>query len=285
VNTIILLDYSQSAMSLYFVLSKNSKVDYEIFRYELLNKIRNVNINYKTKYGKLVICCDGGNSWRKQMFPYYKAKRKKDKDESSFDWAKLFEYMNQVRDDLKNHFNFPVIHLDCAEGDDIIAAMVLTSPSQSLILSSDKDFVQLQMHKDVVQYDFINEKWVKHDDPKRYLFEHVIKGDAGDGVPNIFSDDDTFLVQGKRQKPISSKKLDEWYNSELGLSYFITEKDHIEKYNRNKKLIDLRKIPNDVVEKIMDEFLEQNNKKHDIMKYFVGKNLGNLLEKIGDFKC
>jgi len=272
-------------MSLYFQASKEGKVDYETFRYELLNKIKNVNAKYKPKYGRLVICCDGGNSWRKQMFPYYKAKRRKDKEESSFDWPTLFKYINDVRDDLKNYFNFPVIHVDDAEGDDIISTMVLTSPEKSLVMSSDKDFIQLQAYKEVDQYDFIHDKWITHDDPNKFLFDHIIKGDSSDGVPNIFSDDDTFMVKEKRQKPVSSKKLQEWYESELGLSYFITDKDHIKRYNRNKKLIDLRKIPNDVVKSIMNEFTEQKDKKNDIMKYFVGRNLGNLLEKIGDFKC
>lgn len=285
----IICDFSQIAMSTYFVLSKEGAPDIDTFRHSILNSIRLLNKEYRSVYGDIVICCDGSYSWRKKFFPYYKAKRAKrakDRKTSATDWDALFKTINHIRDEFKTYLPYVTLHINSAEADDAIATLVFSVDEKHIIISADKDFVQLQMYKDVVQYDPINEKWVRVDDPKRHLFDRLIKGDSSDGIPNIFSDDDTFMVEGKRQKRIMSKKLDEWYESDLGLSAFITEDDAIAKYNRNKKLIDLRKIPSDIVKLILEQYQNQKDevKTRNIMTYFTGRNVGNLLEKIGDFR-
>lgn len=281
----ILVDYSHVAMNKYFVLSKDSIVDFEILRYEVLDTLRRVNSQFKRQYGKMIICCDGRDSWRKEVFPYYKANRKKDRKKSKLNWELLLKNINEIRDDLKEHFNWPVIHIDHAEADDIIATLSYSSPENHIIISSDKDFAQLEIMKpDIRIHDFFNKKDINVEDPEKYLFTHIIKGDSGDGIPNIFSDDDTLITDGKRQKSVQSKMLNEWYEkkNDLGLSYFITDEEQINKYNRNKKIIDLRKIPKSITRNILNEYSNEKDKNNDVSKYFLGRNLGDLYEKIGE---
>ena len=74
-----------------------------------------------------------------------------------------------------------------------------------MVLSGDKDFIQLQKYPFVSQYNPIQKKFMSGIDPKQYILEHVIKGDRSDGIPNFLSDDDTF-VKNKRQRPLSKKE-------------------------------------------------------------------------------
>ena len=119
----------------------------------------------------------------------------------------------------------------------------------------------------------------KQEDPKQFLREQVIKSDRSDGVPNILSDDDIF-VRGERQRPINSKRLEEWKNIEnipLGSE---TKKY----YERNKKLIDLSQIPDRIEKSIINSF--NNYKVNDrslLLKYFMDKKLKSLIDKINDF--
>jgi hypothetical protein len=281
----ILVDFSHIAMHKYFAIATGNKVDFEELRYEVIDSLRRINSAFKRDYGKLIICCDGKNSWRKDIFPFYKANRKKDRKKSKINWEILIKDINEVRDDLKEYFNWPTIHLDRTEADDIIATLSYASPENHIVISSDKDFVQLEIVKDNIRiHDFFNDKNINVDDPERHLFNHIIKGDGGDGIPNIFSDDDTFLDDNKRQKSVRMKMLDEWYEKkkDLGLSYFISETDQINKYNRNRKIIDLRKIPKSITKSILEEYSNEKDKNNDVSKYFLGRNLGNLYEKVGE---
>ena len=61
-----------------------------------------------------------------------------------------------------------------------------------MILSGDKDFIQLHKYKNVTQYSPITKKFVNGIDPDEYLYEHILKGDVSDGVPNVLSVDNTF---------------------------------------------------------------------------------------------
>ena len=74
-----------------------------------------------------------------------------------------------------------------------------------LILSGDKDFIQL--HNDrIKQYNTVLNKFVgKGENPIIYIREHILKGDRSDGILNILSDDNVF-VEGRRQTPLSKKE-------------------------------------------------------------------------------
>ena len=113
----ILLDYSQIALSNIIVQKLN---DESMIRHMILNSIRMYNKRYRDEYGQMVICADGMNTWRKDYFPYYKAKRRKNRDESSQDWNEIFRILHLVRDEIKENLPYKVIHMEGVEADDII---------------------------------------------------------------------------------------------------------------------------------------------------------------------
>jgi len=201
----ILLDFSQVCLS-NILASGNKDFSVDLGGHRVLNSIRGFKSRF-SKYEELIICCDDKNYWRKKIFPYYKANRKKSRDESKLDWATIFDTLHTIKGEIKDNLPYPVLQVESAEADDIIAAMVERYNNEKImIVSGDKDFSQLQRYKNVSQYSPITKKFIKVGDPLSYLFEHVIRGDAGDGVPNILSNDDTFVV-GNRQKPLTKKRV------------------------------------------------------------------------------
>lgn len=69
----------------------NITIDENLFRHMVLNSIRSYNTKFKAEYGEMVIACDAGNNWRRDVFPYYKANRKKARQKSDVDWNTVFE--------------------------------------------------------------------------------------------------------------------------------------------------------------------------------------------------
>jgi len=260
----------------------NAKIEENMVRHMVLNSLRSYRTKFCEEYGEMVIACDNTNYWRKQMFPYYKANRKKAQEKSEMDWKAIFECMNKIRAELKEFFPYRVIDIESAEADDIIATLVKKTYCEEkvLILSGDKDFIQLHIYSEVKQYDPTRKKWINHNEPARYLQEHILKGDSGDGVPNVLSSDNCFVV-GERQKPLTQKKIDALI--ELGLE---GKFDHplARNYMRNKHLIDLNMIPENVKSNILESFSSQDNKSRDKMfNYFMANKLKNLMETIGEF--
>ena len=260
----------------------NAQLEENMVRHMVLNGLRSYKVKFGDEYGEMVIACDNTNYWRKQLFPYYKANRKKNQNSSELDWKSIFECMNKIRAEIKEYFPYRVIDIESAEADDIIATLVKNADAEDnvLILSGDKDFIQLHKYSQVKQYDPVRKKWVNHDDPERYLQEHVLKGDSGDGVPNILSSDNCFVI-GERQKPMTQKKIDALID--LGLD---GKFDHpsFNNFMRNKKLIDLSMIPEEIKTKIIESYESQTNKNRDkLINYFIANKLKNLMEHIGEF--
>lgn len=235
----------------------------------------------------MVIATDGRDNWRKKIFPYYKAHRQKSRNKRLIDWKKIYELMNTLREELKEYFPYPVIHLDETEGDDIIACLCWGGDfvtdddfDRILILSSDKDFGQLQMLCHVYQYDPIRKREIVIDKPADFLKEHIIRGDASDGIPNILSPD-SVIVSGGRQHKMTAQRFH---------SFMFSEPEHYDdepkrNYFRNEALIDLRNIPKKLIEDIKQEYLSQINKEpKKLFNYFMDKGLRNLISDIGDFK-
>jgi hypothetical protein len=260
----------------------NAQLEENMVRHMVLNSLRSYKTKFGEQYGEMIIACDNTNYWRKQLFPYYKANRKKAQEKSEMDWKAIFECMNKIRAELKEFFPYRVIDIESAEADDVIATLVKAAfPTQNiLILSGDKDFIQLHKYSQVKQYDPVRKKFITHEDPNRYLDEHVLKGDSGDGVPNVLSSDNCFVV-GDRQKPMTQKKIDDFI--QLGLDGKL---DHpvFRNYMRNKQLIDLSYVPKELSVKILESYESQNNKNRDkLMNYFMNNKLKNLMESIGEF--
>lgn len=280
----ILVDFNQVVISnLCAQLGPHitQKVDEGILRHMVLNSLRSYKQKFQEDYGDLVIACDNKNYWRKKIFPYYKASRKKAQEKSGIDWPGIFQSLDKIRAELKQNFPYRVIEVETAEADDIIGTLCMEFAEAILIMSADKDFIQLQTWDNVKQYDPIRKKWIKDGDPSLYREIHIIRGDTGDGIPNILSPDNC-LVVGDRQRPMTKKRLAEY----LKQYPLMADCDDVvqRNYNRNRQLIDLRKIPKDLQAKIREEYILQADKKRDgLMNYFMKHRLKNLLECISDF--
>ena len=261
----------------------NAKVDEGMVRHMVLNSIRMYRTKFGPDFGELVIAADNKNYWRRQLFPYYKANRKKSQAESELDWKAIFECLGKIRAELKEFFPYRVIDVESAEAADIIGSLCEefgNTNEKILILSGDKDFQQLQRFINVQQYDPVRKKKIICNDPERFLLEHIIKGDSGDGIPNILSDDNSFVI-GKRQSPVTQKKLDSLVALNLEGKY---DHPNFRNYMRNKQLIDLTQIPANVRQKILESYAEQSGKKSpNLLNYFIVNRLRNLTDSIGDF--
>jgi len=261
----------------------NTKIEESIVRHMVLNSIRMYKTKFGPEYGELIIACDNKNYWRRQVFPYYKANRKKSQAESELDWKAIFECLNKIRSELKEHFPYRIIDVDSAEADDVIGTLCQefgNTNQKILILSGDKDFQQLQRFINVTQYNPVMKKFVICNNPDMFLKEHILKGDTGDGIPNVLSDDNCFVV-GSRQKPLTSKKMSALIDLDLDNKH-----DHtvFRNYMRNKQLIDLTEIPENIKIQILESYDNQANKKSpNLLNYFIANRLRNLTESIGDF--
>ena len=262
----------------------NAQIEENMVRHMILNSLRSYKVKFGVDYGEMVIACDNTNYWRKQLFPYYKANRKKNQEKSDLDWRSIFECMNKIRQELKDYFPYRVIDIESAEADDIIATLVTEFGRELggdpiLILSGDKDFIQLHTYSNVKQYDPTRKRWITHKDPEQYLKEHVMKGDASDGVPNILSSDNCFVV-GERQRPLTAKKIEKY----MRITPNEMETSIARNYFRNAQLIDLSYVPQEIREKVMESYNEQENKdRSKLMNYFIANKLKNLTEHIGEF--
>ena len=277
----ILVDFNQVCISnIMQDIKNNSDIQEDLVRHMVLSSLLMYKQKFGKQYGELTICCDSHRSWRKEVFPFYKANRKSYRDNSDFDWKKIFNILNQIRNELKDSFPYRVIEVEGAEADDIIANFANNSKEPLLILSSDKDFIQLQKNPNVKQYSIIQKKYLNGVDPTLYLKEHIIKGDRGDGIPNILSEDDTF-VAGKRQSKIIKTRLESWIK--MDPQEFCNDK-MFRNYCRNEQLVDLNKTPSDIIDKIVDIYNNyKDNGRSKLFNYFVKHKLRNLMEHLQEF--
>ena len=283
----ILVDMNQVTLSNLMVQLGGSKnVEPDFVRHMVLNSLRSYRSKFEGEFGELVLCYDNKTNWRREYFPNYKHSRRKGRKESKLDWNNIFDTLHMIKDELTEFFPYKVLEVDNAEADDIIASVVFHVASEPknyekvLILSSDKDFIQLQKYNFVSQYSPMQKKFVNGVDPTTYIKEHILKGDRSDGVPNFLSPDNTF-VDELRQRPMSKRKIETWIDLEP--SDYCNE-EMMRNYQRNRTLIDLSYIPDDIKEKCTQTFLDapEGSRKH-LLNYFIKKKLKSLMENIGDF--
>lgn len=281
----ILLDYS--GISIAPIVMGTARFDDEnLIRHMILNSIRMYRQKFK-KYGEMVIIADAGGNWRRDVYPEYKAKRKKDREESKIDWNEAFRIINMVLDELKENFPYKVVHQWGCEADDSIAEIVKYTQEfgnweDVMIVSADKDFKQLHKYDNVSQYSPITKKMIKVDNPRLELMEHILKGDSGDGVPNVLSDDKV-LLEGRRQSVLSAKKKATLMDDPKALG-----EEVYRNYLRNKKMIDLTEtseMPDPIKKEIIDTFVNQDKKSYGnkVMPYFIKHQCRLLLEVIDEF--
>lgn len=283
----ILVDMNQVTLSnLMIQIGRNAEVDPDMVRHMVLNSLRGYRNRFCEEYGELVLCYDNKGNWRREYFPNYKHGRRKDRKASKLDWGSIFDTLHLIKQELQNNFPYKVLEVENVEADDIIASVVsyvAETPShyeKVLILSGDKDFIQLQKHSFVTQYSPVLKKFVNGIDPDVYIKEHILKGDRSDGVPNFLSPDNCF-VNELRQRPISKKKLATWID--LDPEDFCNE-EMLRNYQRNRTLIDLTQAPDWVSKTCVEAYLNSKvNDRSGLLNYFIKHRLKNHMENIGDF--
>jgi hypothetical protein len=282
----ILIDYNQVILASLFASignHHNVDIDENLIRHMFLNSIRANRKKFTKDYGEIIICADNKNSWRREAYPYYKANRRKSRDESELDWSQLFSVMDTIRTELKEVFPYKVIHIEHCEADDAIGTIchemgevLNTGGEKFLVLSGDKDYIQLQKYSNVDQYDPIRKRWIRNDNPENYLKEHIIRGDKGDGVPNILSPDNC-LALGERQKAMTKPRLSKMLNGDM-------DAETQRRFYRNKMMIDLEEIPQKYKDQILVEYYaEKDVGREHLFNFFVEKKLKNLITDIQDF--
>lgn len=288
----LLIDYSQVCLAVILSfqsdLKKGSDADkINLIRHVAISSIKSYKNKYGKEYGDIVIACDGSKYWRKDFFPYYKGQRKKAREESDLDWKLIFDTLSEIRDDIKQYFPYKVIHLEKCEADDIIA--ILSNSTQEfgkyepvMIISSDKDFKQLQQNENVKQYSPFLKKQitVNKKELHAWMIEHIVKGDPGDGVPNIFSDDNV-LMEGVRQSVVSAKRLTEFIDKGFEACRNDQERRN---WHRNSTLVNFMHIPEDISSIILNEFEKKPiGDKNSIMNYLIKHKCRLLLDNLEDF--
>jgi hypothetical protein len=282
----IIIDFSQISIAA-FMAQPGAELSEGFLRHLVLNSIRMYNKKYGAEYGQVVIACDGSNSWRKSKFPFYKAQRKKAREASSMDWDTFFTHLNTVRDEIRENFPYKFVHIQGVEADDVIATLVEQTQEFGkgepvMIISSDKDFVQLHKYNNVKQFSPIQKKAVSHPNPRLYLFEHIVGGDKGDGIPNILSADDS-IVNGVRQTPVTQKKIDAWLKGINDLKSVMDETTY-RNYQRNQQIIDFGLIPEDIKQSIINSYEDQVlPPRARILDYLIKKRCKLLIESVGEF--
>lgn len=284
---ICLIDFSQVIISscIEYYHQTNSSIEMSLLRHITLNNILSYKKKFKLNTDDIVLCLDGKDYWRKAIFPYYKQNRKKGREQSKFDWVSFFQFFEQIKNEIKNELPFRVVECLSCEADDVIAVICKHQcPHQDkiIIISSDKDLIQIQNNicNKVVQWSPFHKKFISSKTNDYNLFEHVIRGDSGDGIPNIMSDDDVFIDDKKRSKPIRATNISQWENSG-GFSLpesFCKSKEMLDRFNRNLKLIDLRYIPDHLVKNIIDTFLDFKKPPNNIYSYLTKHQLKKILE-------
>lgn len=288
----ILIDYSQVCVAGILAFSSDLKKGTEIekknlIRHVVLSSIKSYKKKYGKQYGNIVIACDSRNYWRRDFFPNYKGMRKKAREESDLDWTFIFETLNELKVDLAEYFQYKVINVDKCEADDVIAVLTMNTQEfgnyeDVLIVSSDKDFKQLQQYENVAQFSPMLKKLIKINKKElhAWMMEHVVKGDSGDGIPNILSGDGVFM-NGERQKPVSAKRLQEFIDNG-----FLACKNDEERrnYQRNITLVDFKFIPEEIKNAILEAYeVPVKGSKQAIMNYLIKNRCRLLLEEIEEF--
>jgi 5'-3' exonuclease len=271
---------SVASVMMHLHMTKQTAPDEDMVRHMILNSLRMYRMRFCDEYGELVLCYDSKHYWRRDYYPEYKHSRKKGRAKSTNDWDAIFGVLNAIKSELKEFFPYKYLEVYGAEADDIIAALageLEFDNGKTLILSGDKDFIQLQKFRNVTQYSPITKKFVNGVDPYTYLDEHVLKGDSSDGVPNVLSPDNTF-VDGIRQKPLSRKKIAAMIDGDF-------PNDEVKRnYQRNKKLIDLKESPPELFIEILKDYQEApEGDRSKLLNYFTQKRLRNLVESINEF--
>ncbi len=296
----IVIDYSCMSIAAITGFKEDLRRDEDhvsnLIRHVIITTIKNYKKQFSKEFGnEIVIACDSAPYWRKDVFEYYKYKRKKNREDSDIPWDLIFKYMNETKEALIEYFPWKVISVQGAEADDILAVMVQNiavhngsgplddSPEKTVLVTKDKDSKQLLTHPNIRQWSPYEKAFVKLDmSSKMFLRRLILTGDSGDGIPNVFSPIDTFYT-GVRQKAATEKKMEAMLNADNMLDAApddFTRNRIIE----NTRLISFNAIPKNIRDKIINAYdFKPKGNKMSILKYLASKDMKLLINDIEQF--
>ncbi len=296
----LIFDYSQLCHSAIYQFEDDFRNETEdvvnLFRHSILSTIKYYKKKFREYSNEIVIACDGRNYWRKEIFPHYKFKRKKGREDRNLPWDKIFAAMDQIIMEIDEHFHYKVIKHDKAEADDVMAILVEdianhrmiqngleSEPEMVMLISTDKDMSQLQKYSNVRQFSPMTSKMITLEvSHKEFLRRLILGGDIGDSVPNVFSPEDCF-VKGIRQTPCTEKKMKAFLEATNMLDAVETE----EIKNRiimNTRLISFAAIPKYIRDDVVREYsVPVKGNKVKAYEYLAKHKCKMLMESIEDF--
>ena len=277
----ILIDNSQLFFSAYFSHGHASgELNDNLVRHTLLSQYARINDKYRSRFGDIVICNDADNYWRKKIYSGYKQQRKEQKEKNeTVDWKHLYEVFDRVRTEIRENFPYKSIRVNHCEADDIMYVLCkhYSDREKMLVVSSDKDMVQLMKFKNVSIFSPKIDSIIKSvGNLDQVLFTHILRGDASDNIPNVLTSTDSFLNKKERQKPMTAKRIVEFTENDS-----LIDQNNLE---RNRSLIDLSYIPEEYENNILKKFEETVPvDRKNIFDYLVSKKMKLLLESVESF--
>lgn len=271
----------QPLMIVSYVTIPDEEKAYSRFRNNFFDRLFGNILDFTKQYGAIVLCAEGGRNWRKDIYPEYKANRHKvqrsEKEQKDHD--QMLEWFNTLTNEIITNKVFRVLKVDGAEADDIIGLLAYNASVPTLIVSSDKDFQQCQVNPHVKQWGTVKREFIKCEDPKDFLIEHIVRGDSTDNIPNIRKP----LYKEGVPKDTTRLAVTKKFLAEFkqGLNY----EKHAERYVENKKLIDLNEIPSNIKGAIIEAVGEEWKCDTTMaINYFKDNNLGRFAEEYILFK-
>jgi hypothetical protein len=239
----------------------------------------------KYKPDEIVAIFDS-HSWRKDYTKYgaithkpYKGNRRKDLTQKEKEQFEVFDgHIEEFYEYLRDYSALIVLKRNMLECDDIMAGFVdKYTDDKHIIISSDKDFIQLLNHPNVALIEPEHEKarsladW--NFDSEFFMFEKCLRGDAGDNVQSSYprlqkkkidaAYGDAFLTQNIMEHEFDVEVFDA--DGNLKKHHYKTSELYVE----NEILMDLRKQP-DEIKKMIDSAIVKgmaNRSKFDLKQF------------------
>jgi hypothetical protein len=265
-----------------FTLKDSSEVkSYIIFLF--LQRLLYLKKKFDVLAENVIITLDHKISWRKKIFPYYKFHRKIERDKSEIDYQLLYDLIDEFYLELL-HFPFITIRNKYMEADDwigILSHYFTERKENHVIVARDSDFYQLH-NQYCKQYNPISNTFINVNNPEFELKMKIINGDKGDKIPNAFSDSDAYFNSEKRQKNLGEKKAAQIIMEHSNLEKYFEANGILNNYLRNEKLIDFRKIPDEIKRKAIEKFEKYDRivNKMFVSSRFYQRNLKTLDNRI-----
>ena len=273
-DQVLLIDFSNMSMRNLFIMPYDPLDEhFDAWKSMMIRSLRKLFREFEA--GRIVFCLEGHNNWRKKVYPEYKANRIAAREESKIDFQKFFAEQDKFLEELKKILcNCYFVQIEGSEADDLIAVITKKFPKWRITnISSDRDFYQLYKYPNYKQYDSVKGKYIEVINPKEYLLEKVIVGDAGDNIPKI-------------KEGIGTKRAEKILHSKEGLEEWLKLEDKEKEFQRNLTLIDFDFIPEEVqsnIFKVVNEYKLEKFNPRGLMDFLTKNKLFGFIPEIGTF--